>query len=1004
MMSVESVKTITAAEVPPGFALLTTYQNHADVIKDISWSADGQFLASASADKSVRLWHRDEVEPMQTLPDHADYVFSISWSPNGHRLAAGVNHPVALLWDVERGQVMQLLEGHGGPVFSVAWSPNGRFLASASFDQTISLWYPPTQRPLRVLVGHTDWVMNVAWSPNGRFLASASRDRKIIIWRTQSGKPEHVLKGHSHIVNSVAWSPDGKILASASDDQTICLWDTETGRQLNVLEGHTGIVLCVSFSGDGRLLASKSGDGTVRLWRCDTWEPVAILIEPTTSDFCCGLAFHPHEPLLATLTGDERAIRLWRLDYHTLLRFGVADDIRHYRNAKVVLVGDPGVGKSGLSLALTGKSWAQTEPTHGHRVWRFENHEITLPDGLVENRETVLWDLAGAPGYRLISQLHLNEVAVALIVMDAHNDVDQTASIQRWDAVLRQAQRRQGGAALPLHKYLVAARLDHGSVSLPRERIDALLRDMGFDAYFEVSAKDGWQIEELREAILADIDWHILPRVTSNQLLQTIKQFLADTQESGRLLCTAEDLYREFCHAYPDLEASEELWAMFDTCISRVENRGLIRRLSFGSYILLQPERLDAYAAALVQAARSEPGGLDLLREEDALAGKFAMPQRERVTAKGQERILLIATVEELLRHEIALKEVNEAGTFLLFPSQVTREREDRPDMLGHSVIFTFEGAVLSVYTTLSVRLSRSRFFNKNAMWKNAATYDALDGGGCGVYLRQLDDRRGELTLFFDEKAGDATRHQFEQYVALHLQRRAAPGSVQVRRVLTCPGCGEQVTSSQVQRRQERGFAFINCPVCDTRISLPARRELMALSEFALDSALAEMDRAADTQRDLATAEMVLRGKLAADDYDVLFIYEAIDAAAVDLLGAQLRQQGILPAIPKPENVLTEAVQINAAHYKSVAVCIGQGTPPWRNRKTVKTLRELTTGGTPLIIVLLPERQPTPDLPGHIQWVDMCQEDPDPLLLLSSFIPGGREHELPDRWRIGAAQ
>ncbi|MCA9958360.1 MAG: hypothetical protein KC443_04970, partial [Anaerolineales bacterium] len=550
----------------------------------------------------------------------------------------------------------------------------------------------------------------------------------------------------------------------------------------------------------------------------------------------------------------------------------------------------------------------------------------------------------------------------------------------------------------------VAARLDRGGISLPRERIDTLLRDMGFDAYFEVSAKEGWQIDELREAIFADIDWHILPRVTSNQLFQTIKQFLTDTQESGRLLCTAEELYREFCHAYPDLEANEELWAMFDTCISRVENRGLIRRLSFGSYILLQPERLDAYAAALVRAARSEPSGLDLLREEDALSGKFAMPTHERVPDKGQERMLLIATVEEMLRHEIALKEVNEAGTFLLFPSQVTREREEKPDMLGHSTIFTFEGPVLSIYTTLSVRLSRSRFFNKNAMWKNAATYDALDGGGCGLYLRQLDERRGELTLFFDEKAGDATRHQFEQYVALHLQRRVLSGAVQVQRVLTCPSCGEQITSSQVQRRQERGFAFINCPVCDMKISLPVRRDLAGMTASALDSALQEMDREADTQRDLATAEMVLRGKIAANDYDVLFIYEAVDATAVDALGTQLRQHGILPAIPKPQNVLTEAVQIDASHYKSVAVCIGQGTPPWRNRKTVKTLRKLTTGGTPLIIVLLPERQPVPDLPGHIQWVDMCQQDPDPLLLLSSFIPGGREHELPDRWRIGAAQ
>jgi hypothetical protein len=347
-----------------------------------------------------------------------------------------------------------------------------------------------------------------------------------------------------------------------------------------------------------------------------------------------------------------------------------------------------------------------------------------------------------------MKQLHLSEVALALVVFDSRSETDPFAGVDYWDRALRQARRIQGGIEPPIKKLLVAARIDRGGVSVSRARVDSVIRDLGFEGFFETSAKEGHKVRELKKAIREAIDWEYLPQVTSTELFQRIKTFLVEQREVGCVLSLEEDLYRTFLmtsHASP---GTTELRTQFRTCIGRAESVGLIQRLTFGNLVLLQPALLDAYASAMVDVARSEPDGMGSILEEDARAGRFEIPRDERMKDRQEEKLVLIATVEDLLRHEIAIREDTDAGPLLVFPSQFTRENPDLPDPEGKSVIFAFEGPILSVYTTLAVRVSQSGIFRKKDMWKNAATYEATVGGICGVFLHQTDEARGELTLF----------------------------------------------------------------------------------------------------------------------------------------------------------------------------------------------------------------------------------------------------------------
>ena len=132
---------------------------------------------------------------------------------------------------------------------------------------------------------------------------------------------------------------------------------------------------------------------------------------------------------------------------------------------------------------------------------------------------------------------------------------------------------------------MVAARADRGGISASVARVETLVRDLGFDRYFETSAKEGWHIATLAEAIREGIDWQVMPRVSSTMLFQHIKTFILDEKASRRLLSTTDDLFRAFLRTVEAAVDTEDLRTQFETCISLVEARGLIRRLSFGNLI-----------------------------------------------------------------------------------------------------------------------------------------------------------------------------------------------------------------------------------------------------------------------------------------------------------------------------------------------------------------------------------------------------------------------------------
>ena len=576
------------------------------------------------------------------------------------------------------------------------------------------------------------------------------------------------------------------------------------------------------------------------------------------------------------------AVHVWSLDGESVkiwtaarIEKLISKNLSIYRNAKVVLAGDTGVGKSGLFLRLLGQEYGPTESTHSRNVERLASSNYL--DN--ETREVFLWDLAGQPGYRIMHQLSLRDVSVGLVVFDSRDESTSLRSLSFWG----QALLSSGSPLKAPQTLLVSARCDRGVPMLSPSDLDELNLKFPIVSVHNTSAKEDDGVDALREEIFNQISWEDCPAVVAPQSFFEIRDRLLEYKSSAQMSFIAEE---NLVSAIGGNE-SEASRAVISLSLKRLEASGALVKLVQRDLWLLEPELLDSIVSSMAIAARNDPDGLGRVSLDDLSNGQFIHAQLENPI---DEQLLLDSAIVELVARRLACRVDTDAGPVLVFPTAQRLGMSTEVDVSDYYCSVSFSGPVSIIYSAATIRLMATMEFGGDVeLYRNSVRFPVDGGGSCGYSLEfRDDDTSGVLKCYFSADVSLRSRARFVTILRSQVEKFSNRKSSTLDRLYF--HCGVEISDAVVLKAENSGRECVYCSSCGERV------ELVSLETTGKDRAWVEIaDREHDRNKRREIRLLKRDANLKKRLFQTFVCYNTVDRPSAVRVYNELLDLGVVP-------------------------------------------------------------------------------------------------------------
>jgi WD40 repeat protein/serine/threonine protein kinase len=274
---------------------IASVPGHTIIINAFVFSSDGSLLATASQDRSVRLWSVIEsgLREVYTLPGHSSGVSNVVFSEDGETLITGDRFGQIRIWNITPGGAREkFTHFNRAPYFKVAHSPTEDRFATVSLDGWAQIWPTDGDEPLVAWPAHEGSAYDVAYSPDGQNLATSGSDNKTTVWDIESGSPVFSVSGHGEgfaadifaNLQAIAYSPNGQLLATGGVDGLVKLWNAADGTEIMLTDpvqfpnaSEPIPILDLAFTPDGMHLLVGGDSSEMGVYAADSGALVLLL-------------------------------------------------------------------------------------------------------------------------------------------------------------------------------------------------------------------------------------------------------------------------------------------------------------------------------------------------------------------------------------------------------------------------------------------------------------------------------------------------------------------------------------------------------------------------------------------------------------------------------------------------------------------------------------------------------------------------------------------------------